>query len=205
MYPVIKKVMSVVGLALLASVAPAEDGAALYATCVACHGAQGAGNPALSAPALAGQDAAYIQRQLMNYRQGRRAADPADALGQQMKGMASILPSDQAVATVAAYIAGMPAPTGGTLVKFNQRNGENQYNAACGACHGGQAQGNPALNSPRLAGQDPAYLKRQYQNFAAGLRGYHAADTYGRQMKMMSSMLATEQDLDDVIGYIVSQ
>jgi len=197
--------MSVGTLTLLASVAQAEDGAALYATCVACHGTGGAGNPALSAPALAGQDAAYIQRQLINYRQGPRAADPADALGQQMKGMAAMLPSDQAVAAVAAYIAAMPAVAADTVLKFNQRNGENQYNAACGACHGGQAQGNPALNSPRLAGQDPAYLKRQYQNFAAGLRGYHAADTYGRQMKMMSSMLASEQDLDDVIGFIVSQ
>ena len=50
---------------LLAGSAFAADsgrGEALYATCVACHGADGAGNAALNSPALAGQDAAYLER-----------------------------------------------------------------------------------------------------------------------------------------------
>ncbi|MCZ6831624.1 MAG: cytochrome c, partial [Gammaproteobacteria bacterium] len=72
----------------------------------------------------------------------------------------------------------------------------------CGACHGGKAQGNPALNAPRLAGLDSAYLKRQYQNYVAGIRGAHADDRYGKQMAMMATLLSTEQDLDDVIAFI---
>lgn len=183
----------------------ADPGATQYGTCVACHGADGAGNVALNAPALTGQTAAYVERQLNNFRTGMRGAEAADTYGMQMRGMASTLGSDEDVAAVANYIAALPAADSGEVVEFDQRNGENQYNAACGACHGGKAQGNPALQAPRLASLDGAYLKRQYQNFAAGLRGNHPDDRYGRQMKMMSTMLASDKDLDDVIGFILSQ
>jgi cytochrome c553 len=53
-------------------------------------------------------------------------------------------------------------------------------------------------------GLDAAYLKRQYQNFQQGLRGAHPEDKYGRQMKMMSTSLPSDKDLDDVIAYIQS-
>ena len=44
-----------------------ESAPAAYATCVACHGAVGEGNAALNAPALAGQQAAYLERQLQPF------------------------------------------------------------------------------------------------------------------------------------------
>ena len=37
--------------------------------------------------------------------------------------------------------------------------------AVCTACHGAQAEGNPALNAPKLSGQAAWYLKRQLQQF----------------------------------------
>jgi cytochrome c553 len=190
---------------LLANVSvQAQQGEAAYASCVACHGANGEGNTALNAPALAGQLPAYLERQLQNFKSGRRGAETGDTLGMQMRGMASLLADDAAIAAVVAHIETLP-PANGIAVEYDKRNGENQYNAACGACHGGQAQGNAALNAPRLAGLDEVYLRRQYSNFAAGLRGSHPDDRYGRQMKMMSTMLRTEQDTDDVMGFIVSQ
>jgi cytochrome c553 len=203
-----KTILGFILLAILsgaAGPAAAEPDAALYGTCVACHGADGAGNTALNAPALTGQTTEYIERQLNNFRNGLRGAEAGDTYGMQMRGMASTLGSDEAITEVAAYIAGLPAVNTVATVEFDQRNGENQYNAACGACHGGKAQGNPALQAPRLASLDGAYLRRQYQNFAAGLRGNHPDDRYGRQMKMMSTMLASDKDLDDVIGFILSQ
>jgi cytochrome c oxidase subunit 2 len=184
--------------------AQAQPGEALYAACVACHGADGTGNVALNAPALAGQLPDYLERQLQHFKSGVRGADPKDTPGQQMRGMASSLGDDAAIAAVVAYI-GTLSPAQGTAVEYDQRNGENQYNAACGACHGGKAQGNTALNAPRLAGLDAAYLNRQYRNFAAGIRGSNADDRYGRQMKMMASVLTSEKDINDVMGYIVSQ
>ena len=45
----------------------AAHGATLYAACAACHGADGRGNEALAAPALAGQSDWYLVAQLHNY------------------------------------------------------------------------------------------------------------------------------------------
>src|SRR5690606_31239985 len=38
--------------------------------CLACHGPAGAGNPGPAYPAVAGQEAAYVERRLQEYRQG---------------------------------------------------------------------------------------------------------------------------------------
>jgi cytochrome c553 len=185
--------------------ADAEAGKALYAPCVACHGADGAGNAALNAPALAGQSQAYLARQITHFQAGVRGADARDALGSQMRGMVAMLRSPEAVTDIAAYIGSLPAAPSQHAPAHDRRNGEVQYNAACGACHGPSAEGNDALNAPNLAILDDAYLRRQYANFQQGIRGSHPDDKYGRQMQLMSGMLATEKDLDDVIGFILSQ
>ncbi len=195
----------VLALSAFAQGADPAAGKASYTTCIACHGADATGNPALNAPALAGQSADYLARQITHYQSGLRGADARDTLGRQMQGMAATLAGPEAVANVAAYIAGLPAGDGGDAGDHDTRNGEVQYNAACGACHGARAGGNPSLNAPNLATLDETYLRRQYANFQQGIRGSHPDDKYGRQMQMMSSMLATEKDLDDVIGYILSQ
>ena len=209
-----KTMKNVLGIALLimaltaggqSALAQEADGKALYGTCVACHGSAGEGNPALNAPALAGQDAAYLARQITHFQSGVRGGDDRDTLGRQMQGMAATLTSPEAVAAVSEYLAGLPASTEGDAPAHDTRNGEVQYNAACGACHAANAQGNPALNSPNLAILDEVYLRRQYANFQQKIRGGHADDKYGRQMQMMSNMLSTEKDLDDVIGFILSQ
>lgn len=182
-----------------------DEGRQLYGSCIACHGDQGQGSVALNAPALAGQGAAYLARQLNHFALGVRGGN-GDTLGMQMRPMAAILGSDAEVEAVANYLAGLPVtPRNGDKPEGDLRNGENQYNAACGACHGGQAQGNPSLNSPRLAGLDVAYLTRQYQNFAAGIRGSHPDDRLGMQMKMMSTVLTSDKDVNDVMLFIASQ
>ncbi|WP_439106857.1 c-type cytochrome [Congregibacter sp.] len=185
--------------------ADSEIGKSLYAPCVACHGADAAGIAAMNAPALTGQDAAYLERQLKYFKSGVRGSDSRDLLGKQMQGMAALLPDDAAVANVAAYISTLPQTTGPVAVDHDQRNGEVQYNASCGACHGPGGKGNSSMNAPRLAGLDAAYLRRQYENFAEGIRGSHEDDRLGRQMQMMATMLSTEKDVDDVIGFLLSQ
>lgn len=74
----------------------------------------------------------------------------------------------------------------------------------CTACHGANAEGMATLNAPANAGQDPWYMIRQLNNFKAGIRGAHADDTFGAQMRPMAMMLATDQDIDDVVAYITS-
>lgn len=183
----------------------AADGEALYAPCAACHGADGVGNSALSAPALAGQDPVYLKRQLANFRSGVRGADDRDETGRQMQAMAMTLADAGDLEAVVTYIGTFRVPANSTAIEHDKRNGEVQYNAACGACHGPAAQGNPALNAPNLAILDEDYLRRQFRYFAEGIRGSHPEDKYGRQMQMMSGMLSTEEDLNDVIGFILSR
>ena len=77
-----------------------------------------------------------------------------------------------------------------------------QLYAACGACHGPQAEGNPGLNAPKLSGQRDWYLKRQLANFKRGARGTHEKDTYGKTMAPMAATLADDAAIDNVIAYI---
>ncbi len=98
----------------------------------------------------------------------------------------------------------LPPAVPAGVPKGDLKNGNNYYQSKCGACHGGQAQGNSGLNTPALSMLNGIYLKQQFQSFQQGLRGTHPEDKYGRQMKMMSSSLRTDKDLDDVIAYIQS-
>jgi len=82
-----------------------QRGGQLYRQfCQTCHGADGGGNQALGAPALAGQSDWYTVTQLRNYREGYRGYDPEDTRGVQMQAMAQTLPDDQAVLDVVSYI-----------------------------------------------------------------------------------------------------
>ena len=105
----------------------------------------------------------------------------------------------------ASYVASLPKSVGATPVRGDLHNGNNLYQGKCGACHGGKAEGNPALKAPRLTGLDAAYLKRQFAYFRDGVRGTHPQDLPGRQMALMAKTLPTERDLDDVIAFIHQQ
>lgn len=87
-------------------------GAELYATCVACHGAQGQGNRDLGSPSLQHQADWYLLKQLEKFRSGARGGDPRDALGQQMASFAKTLPDEQALKDVVAYIRSLGADKG---------------------------------------------------------------------------------------------
>jgi len=180
----------------------AAPGQQIFATCAPCHGARAEGNAATNAPALAGQHAAYLQRQLQNFRSGVRGTHEADLPGAQMRAAVTALRDDAAVFSVAAYVAALPKTTVKPAASADMRNGNNLYQGKCGACHGGKAEGNTSLSTPRLAGLDATYLKRQYRHFRDGVRGAHPQDRYGRQMSLMANVLPTDKDLDDVIAFI---
>ena len=79
-------------------------GQTAYAVCMACHGADGAGNEALKAPPLKHADDWYLVRSLQKFRAGIRGTNPADVTGATMRPMASTLADEQAVKDVVAYI-----------------------------------------------------------------------------------------------------
>ncbi|MSQ58775.1 MAG: c-type cytochrome [Betaproteobacteria bacterium] len=82
----------------------AAMGQKIYATCAACHGAQGRGVQSMNAPRLAGMSDWYLVTQLKNYKQRIRGAHPNDMYGTQMVSMATILADDQATKDLVTYI-----------------------------------------------------------------------------------------------------
>jgi cytochrome c553 len=81
-----------------------KAGEALYATCGACHGENGAGNQDLGAPRIAGVDDWYLATELRNFKSGVRGTNPKDREGRLMRPMARALPDDDAIRNVIAYI-----------------------------------------------------------------------------------------------------
>jgi cytochrome c553 len=72
------------------------------AACVACHGPKGVGNPAANFPRISGQHAAYVDKALKDFRDGKRTNDDQSM----MQGVASNM-SDEEIAAVAEYIQGL--------------------------------------------------------------------------------------------------
>ena len=74
----------------------------------------------------------------------------------------------------------------------------------CVACHGANAEGIVALNSPALAGQSQSYLMRQLWDFRNGNRGATEGDTIGAQMRPMAMMLEDGVAIANVAAYLAS-
>lgn len=201
-FPVfILAVLAVIGVPALADVAAGKSS---YATCMACHGANGEGNAAMNGPRLTYLETVYVVAQLQKFKAGIRGGADASSTAQQMAGMAGTLADDEAVMNVAAYIDTLDAPANAPTLEGDAANGADHYNQFCGACHGATADGNVALNSPRLAGGDDWYLLAQLQAFKAGTRGAHPEDKTGRQMRAMANLLADEKTMRDVVSFINS-
>jgi cytochrome c oxidase subunit 2 len=181
----------------------AVAGKTSYATCAACHGQQGEGNVAMNAPSLAVLPDWYIARQINHFKHGIRGASEADEFGRQMAPMANMLPDDTAIRNVTAYIETLEPGSPADTVSGDPQRGASYY-ATCSACHGARAQGNFALQAPRLAGQDDWYLKRQLEHFRLGVRGANVGDTYGHQMVLMARSLQNEQSINDLLAYLNS-
>jgi cytochrome c553 len=197
------RLLASVYLFAAATAASAATPQQLYAACATCHGSRGEGTPSLGAPAIAGQQPAYLRRQLDSFRSGVRGTHPADVYGAQMRAAsASTLRDDASLTMLVKHVASLPPTTVKPTTKFDARNGNNLYQGKCGACHGGRAEGNEMLAAPRLAGLDTAYLVRQLKNFREGVRGTHPHDKYGRQMSLMAPLVVAEHDIADVVGYI---
>jgi cytochrome c len=82
----------------------AADGATLYKqkTCIACHGPDG-GKPLMpDYPKLAGQNAAYLVRQMQDIKSGARANGNAAA----MKGIMHLV-NDEEMQAIADWLAGL--------------------------------------------------------------------------------------------------
>jgi cytochrome c553 len=190
--------------------ADAERGRAWFTTCAGCHGNSGEGNVAMNAPNLTGQSADYLVRQLRHFASEIRGGR-ADNFGWQMNGRARSLPGDRAWRDVIAYIQTLPvvrpAKSAGPSIPELKRppsvgRGKTAY-VACIACHGELAQGVPAVDGPALTPLDDWYLVRQLQMFRSGVRGSHAEDKPGQQMRASVTALSDDA-IADIAAYIAT-
>ena len=188
--------------AVAAVSATVVDGQTLYATCIACHGADGAGNKALNAPRIAGQSGWYVARQLNNFKKGIRGSHQDDLYGKQMMPMAMGLKNDSEIEAIATYVNSLSGSLTLPTLDGDAIAGKASY-VVCTACHGADGTGNQALNAPGLKGLPDWYLVRQLNNFKAGVRGGHADDVYGKQMMPMALGL-DETAMKNLAAYITA-
>lgn len=180
-----------------------DAGRGHFGLCEACHGVDGVGNRDLAAPALAGLQSWYVQRQLQNFAAGVRGSSTDDKPGQQMQPMARALAGPRAVPEVSAYVATLRARTHDTVVEGDAQRGRELYRT-CEACHGANAEGSEQLQAPSLRHNNDWYLLRQLRNFKAGIRGSAPDDAAGAQMRAIAATLPDEHAMRDVVTFIAS-
>lgn len=194
-------VLLLLPLSLFAGQASLANGEAGYrANCAVCHGVNGEGNPAIQSPALAGQSAAYMQRQITYYKSGLRGAHKEDNAAKSMVAIASTIEASEAE-SISTYLSSASVNKAlgvdGDLVR-----GEKYYQSYCGSCHGAKAEGNELLNSPKLTILSAPYMQRQYDHFLRGIRGVEKEDKFGRQMALIASGMKDPDIISDMIAYI---
>jgi len=77
------------------------------AVCSSCHEGHAQGNLQMGAPGLVGMDPAYMERQVLAFRDGTRGAHKDDKNGALMRVGANMLPDAKSVHDVVAYINSM--------------------------------------------------------------------------------------------------
>jgi cytochrome c553 len=177
---------------------PAGDAATKAANtaksvCAACHGVDG-NSAASTFPKLAGQQPAYIFKQLSNFKDGSRN-NPI------MKPIASALSADDMQA-LASYFGSQKTKDAGAKTNGPGSLGEKIYRGgiaanrvpACAACHSPNGVGIP-VRFPRLAGQYADYTLAQLQAFSSGGRAN------GAMMKTIASRM-TAEEMAAVADYI---
>lgn len=98
-------IFAALAAATLTTPALAADGAKLYQekTCWSCHGKDGKKTLMPDYPKIAGQNQAYIEKQMLDIKSGARANGNSAA----MKGIMVIV-SDAEIKDLAAYVSKMP-------------------------------------------------------------------------------------------------
>jgi len=154
--------------------APDSAGAAnapSIATCVACHGALGAGT-ASGGPRLAGKDPDYLAHALSMFKAGTRASAVMQTVAKDL--------SDSDIRELALYFSkqnpplaeGVPPPAQSLVTAGKQlaEMGAGSSVPACFSCHAAGGKGNGA-RFPGIAGEPAAFVVARLHEFQARAKG----------------------------------
>tara|TARA_B100001179_G_C18569512_1_gene394453 strand:- start:766 stop:1377 length:612 start_codon:yes stop_codon:yes gene_type:complete len=173
----------------------ASAGRSKAAICATCHGAEGNSELPMN-PKLAGQNATYITKQLMDYKSGVRS-------NQTMSAMVLNL-SEQDMQDISAWYSSQQVTLQGADPKFVEL-GESLYRAgnkelavaACSACHSPTGRGNAPAGFPSLGGQHAEYTLQQLKDFRAGVR----QNDESSMMRIVVERL-TDRELEALASYV---
>ncbi len=170
------------------------------AVCGACHNPDGNSQTAAN-PKLAGQHAAYLYKQMKNFKGGPEGKpERTNAI---MNGMIAPYTEDQ-MKDFAAYFASQKQTGGEMKSRDTLELGQKLYRAgdaskglpACAACHGPAGAGLPA-QYPRVSGQFAEYLEAQLKAFRVSER----ANDPNRMMQMIAIKM-TDAEIRAVSDYV---
>jgi cytochrome c553 len=175
----------------------AKAGEGKAAACGACHGMDG-NSADKQYPKLAGQNEAFIARQLVLFKSAKRQ-NPI------MQGFAAQL-SDQDMHDVGAYFAtkaSLPGVADEKLLERGQalyRGGDATLGVpACMACHGPDGRGMAGAGYPQLAGQWADYVQAKLKDWKAGTTW--GDDTNAKIMPDIARRLG-DQDIAALASYV---
>jgi len=175
----------------------AKAGESKSAACGACHGIDG--NPTdKQYPKLAGQNEAYIARQITLFKSQKRQ-NPI------MMGFAATL-SEQDMHDIGAYFAGKTSLPGVADDKLVER-GQALYRAgdvklgvpACMACHGPDGRGMAGAGFPQLGGQWTDYVATKLKDWKAGTTW--GDDANAKVMPAIAQKLS-DADINAIASYV---
>ena len=187
---------------LMSSAAISGDavaGKAKSAACGGCHGFDG-NSPIPIYPKLAGQNEAYITKQLKDFRANTTRQNAI------MMGMVAGL-SDADAADIGAYFQAQSLKAAATFDESKIAAGREIYKGgnlqtgipACQACHGPKGSGTAGIGYPQVGGQYVDYTLAQLNAFKNGSR---ANDDNSLMRSIVAKM--SDEDMVAVANYIAS-
>lgn len=199
------KKLIIVGLMFLYAVSGAalagnaEAGKGKSAACGGCHGFDG-NSPVPAYPKLAGQNEAYIVKQVKDFKANTTRQNPI------MFGMVAAL-SDEDAADIGAYFQAQSVKEAAAFDKAQIAAGRELYKGgnlqtgipACQACHGPGGGGTAGIGYPQLGGQFVDYTIAQLKAFKDGSRKNDDKSLMRAIVEKMS-----DEDMAAVANYIAS-
>jgi len=187
---------------MIASVSVAGDaaaGKAKSAVCGGCHGFDG-NSPIATFPKMAGQNEAYITKQIKDYKAGTSRSNEI------MKGIVAAL-SDQDAADIGAYFQAQSVSQAATFDESKIAAGRELYKGgdlqkgipACQACHGPTGAGTAGVGYPAVGGQYVDYTLAQLKAFKDGSRTNDDKELMRSIVERLS-----DEDMVAVANYIAS-
>lgn len=139
--------------------------------CLGCHGPDAKGIAAAGFPRLAGLPAAYLSKQLHDWRSGSRKQAVMEPLAKAL--------SEEEITAVSSYLASLPAVkvvdgrrqqiAGDPTTRLALYGDWNRHIPGCVQCHG-PGGGGVGEHFPPLAGQPASYLVAQLDAWRDGSR-----------------------------------